>query len=42
MLRKEMTAVHCKNYKEYTNIERAENTEVLLLKVAIRALTTRF
>jgi hypothetical protein len=42
MLRKEMIAVHCKNYNEYTNIQCAENAEVLLLKVVVCILTTRF
>jgi hypothetical protein len=42
MLGKEMTAIHCRNYTEYTNTGRAQNAEVLLLKVAVRVLNTRF
>jgi hypothetical protein len=42
MLRKQMTDVHCKNYTEYTNTGRAQNADILLLKVVVRVLTTRF
>jgi hypothetical protein len=42
MLRREMTAIHCENYTEYTNTGGAQNAEFLLLEVAVRVLTTRF
>jgi hypothetical protein len=41
-LRNKMTAINCKNSTEYTYTERAQNAEVLLLKVAVRVLNTRF
>jgi len=42
MLRKEITAVHCKNYKKCINTGRAENVQFCSYLLPVRVLTTRF